>query len=148
MPQSYTSPSGRSTTTKVRIGKALLKSLPAPIAAKITALQGRYGTIKSVRMVVEQAPAQLFLDEDCRYWHARHNAEKGAYVVSEGIQMAGEHNLGAAGLRREIGARIPLAVGDFVFEVFYAGSDGYQLRLINIVEGALPTAGTQALLEA
>lgn len=120
---------------KVRISKKLLKELPEAVGHQLLTLEDRYRTIKSVTIELRPAPFKLWLAEDSRYWHAR--AVDGEYVVSDGIQMVAEHNVGASGLRHEIGAEIPLQVGDFVFEVYYAGTAGYQLAMINVVEPQL-----------
>lgn len=121
-------------TGRIRVSKKLLASLPVPIANQIQALQQRYHTIKTLRVSVYAPGYTQYLSEDSRYHYAGFDPKSGQYVVSSGIEMASEHNFQAATAtyRHEIGAGIPIPVGGFVFEVYYAGCDGYQLALINV----------------
>jgi len=100
------------------------------VATKVRELMAHYGSIRSVTIRIYEPTRKLYLAEGCQYWIAR--ATKGVYTLSDGVEMVAAHTIGARGLRMEIGAEIPLQVGDIALEVYYAGIDGYQLAMMNV----------------
>ncbi len=110
---------------KVRISKATLKGLDPVVAREISRLQQRYATIKSFTYERKDAGYKLYLGEDERFT-----------VVYQGqaqtVEMVGSHNMGAADLNYKVGTYVPMPTGCVILQVYYGGTRGYQLHIVNV----------------
>ena len=106
---------------KHRIGKKTLSQMPQEVARQIAELSEHYG-VKS------------FTFQNVAAWHKVYHAEGSRYTYIYGqdtmrVEMAAEHNLGASGVRHEIGAQVAIPEGTTVIEIWYYA--GFGMNVIN-----------------
>lgn len=73
--------------------------------------------IKSFQTEVQPAGYSLYLSEGYHYTAIYQDANK--KWISSGIEAVAAHNIGGAGMRHEIGAKIPMPQFSYLVTVFY-----------------------------
>lgn len=106
---------------KHRISKKTLSQMPQEIAEQVESLGKHYG-VKS------------FTFQNVAAGHKVYHAEGSKYTYIYGqdtmrVEMVAEHNLGASGVRHEIGAQIAIPEGTTVIEIWYLS--GFGMHVMN-----------------
>lgn len=114
---------GALTSTKRRVAKPLLKELPTLVAEKVKTLAEDY-YIKSATISTVAEGWELYVGEGDRI-HIIYGEE------STGVEMAASHNIGAAGLCYDIGARTKFPVGTWIIQIHYYNR--FWMNIINVV---------------
>lgn len=105
-----------------RIARPFLSALPAEVAAAVADLASDYG-IKSARVVSRAAGYRHYLAEGERV-----TVVYGGQALD--VEMASEANVGAAGLRHEIGHEQAMPAGTWIVSVNYYA--GYYMTVYNV----------------
>jgi hypothetical protein len=120
----------RAKTMKYRISKKTMSQMPCEVAEQIQSIAADFG-IKKFSYDIKPQGYKVWHAEGSRYFYVYGNR-------SMSVEMASEANVGAMGVRSEIGAEVQPPAGTTVIEVWYYA--GFGMSVVNIGEPALKAA--------
>jgi hypothetical protein len=115
---------------KLRISKKTLAQFTSDVAQTIRQMSEDYG-VKSFTFEIKPQGSSIYHAEGSRYAYC-HAGD------ALRLEMAAEHNLGASGVRHEIGSKVQPPAGTTVIEVWYLS--GFGMAVTHITEPALRAA--------
>jgi len=105
------------------VGKAGLSQFPTPVAAKIKELAkpfpgSTHARFKKFRVEDKPLGTKVYHAEGHEYFYYWPSEKRPGKYEYRTVEMAAEHNIGAAGLSHKIGAEIAPPAGAYVIEYY------------------------------